>query len=775
LHAAKAIQHKDGKYTLHDVGIAVYGHGAGHGDRVDRIYGNEFDLDQAAGVVRAKGEVHLDLEAPMAKDAAGKMDYAAGKDLKAGAESGTGESHEVGKGDARLIHVKTSGLVYLQKLGVAATEEDIEFEYNGLTGHAKGAEYSSDTGVLVLQSAVKVSGLQKGQPVLLTASRAELDRTNQKVVLAQAKYVTVSGEGSGREARQTVEARRATVLMRNDGSAERLNGEGGVTLTSSDGSRMTADRGEVQLSAASKPQSMQMTGQVKYSADEPARQAQGDAREVRAAFDANGHAERVVLNGEVRLKETATGAAANATSTRELSAATVELGMVAEGGRSRLRDVKASGDARLNVIDAGKGGRLRRSAMGADVLTAHFVPASGGRHLDVVKGNGRTTLEQVSETGVVETSQGDVLEARFRNTPGGSAQKNLAGGSGLAGREEIASAVQQGHVVLTRKAAAEPGGGAAPEVDHATAARASYDGDTQRMTLSGAVEMHNSEGSMWADRVVMEQKTGDATIEGSLKASYRQAAQGEAVHVLADRAEMKKVSDTVVFYGSASRLARLWQGGSQVEAPVLEFAQKQRRLVARGDRGSSAMPVRTVLVSTGGPSAGKGGGSSATDTLRRPAVVRIASREMIYSDEARTAEFSGGVKVDSSDGVMRGEQATAYLEGQQSKAVKKPVSNANAGFLGGSVERVVVSGAIEIDQQGRRAIGERLVYTAGDGLFVLTGTPGAPPRVMDQARGAVTGAELRFRASDESVVISNGETSGAGQRVRTETRVKRER
>jgi lipopolysaccharide export system protein LptA len=285
------------------------------------------------------------------------------------------------------------------------------------------------------------------------------------------------------------------------------------------------------------------------------------------------------------------------------------------------------------------------------------------------------------------------------------------------------------------------------------------------MTLSGAVEMHNSEGSMWADRVVMEQKTGDATIEGSLKASYRQAAQGEAVHVLADRAEMKKVSDTVVFYGSASRLARLWQGGSQVEAPVLEFAQKQRRLVARGDRGSS----------TGGPSAGKGGGSSATDTLRRPAVVRIASREMIYSDEARTAEFSGGVKVDSSDGVMRGEQATAYLEGQQSKAVKKPVSNANAGFLGGSVERVVVSGAIEIDQQGRRAIGERLVYTAGDGLFVLTGTPGAPPRVMDQARGAVTGAELRFRASDESVVISNGETSGAGQRVRTETRVKRER
>jgi lipopolysaccharide export system protein LptA len=779
LHASKEIQHKDGKYTLRDVGIAVYGHGNEHGNRVDRIYGNEFDLDQANGVVRAKGEVHLDLEAPMATDAAGKMDYAAGKDLKAGAEHGAGENHEVGKGDARLIHVKTYGLVYLQKLGVAATEEEVEFEYNGLTGHAKGAEYNSDTGVLVLQSAVKVSGLRKGQPVLLTASRAELDRTDHKVILSQAKYVTVAGEGSGAEDRRTVEARRATVLMRNDGSAERLNGDGGVTLTNGDGSRMTADRGEMLLSETNKPQSIRMTGRVKYFVDEPARQAQGDAKEVRASFDGNGHAEKVVLNGDVRLNEHvgAKSGASNATSTRELSASTVELEMVVdERGRSRPRDVKASGDAHLKVIDAGKDAKgSRMSAMGGDVLTAHFVAANGAQRLDVVKGSGRTTLEQVSETGVVETSQGDALEARFRTAAGGSARKGTAGGVGVAGREEIASAVQQGHVVLTRKAPAKQGDGAAPEIQHATAARASYDGDTQRMTLSGSVEMRNADGSMWSDRVVMEQKTGDVTVEGSVKASYRQAAQGESVHVLADRAEMKKASDTVVFYGGAGRLARLWQGGSEVEAPVLEFAQKQRKLVARSDRGGDPMPVRTVLVSTSAPSAEKAEATSKSDVLRRPAVVRIVSHEMTYSDESRTAEFSGGVRVDSSDGVMRGHEATAYLEGQQTKAVKKTVSNADADFLGGSVERVVVSGAIEIDQQGRRATGERLVYTAGDHLFVLTGTSGVPPRVMDQVRGTVTGAELRFRASDESVVVSNGETSGAGPRVRTETRVKKER
>src|ERR1700753_4040841 len=36
VHAAKAIQHSDGKYTLHDVGIVLYGQGGEQTNRVDR-------------------------------------------------------------------------------------------------------------------------------------------------------------------------------------------------------------------------------------------------------------------------------------------------------------------------------------------------------------------------------------------------------------------------------------------------------------------------------------------------------------------------------------------------------------------------------------------------------------------------------------------------------------------------------------------------------------------------------------------------------------------
>src|SRR5260370_33629499 len=142
------VQRKDGKVTLHDVGILLYGRGKDTSNRVDRIYGNDFEYDQNAGLVRAMGEVHIDLQAPAPVDANARTEYAKGHDVQGGEAQ-----------DERLIHVKTSGLVVLQKLGVAATDQDLGVEYNGLTGHGHGAGYSSDTGGLVVEAGGKVNGV----------------------------------------------------------------------------------------------------------------------------------------------------------------------------------------------------------------------------------------------------------------------------------------------------------------------------------------------------------------------------------------------------------------------------------------------------------------------------------------------------------------------------------------------------------------------------------------------------------------------------------------
>lgn len=754
IHAATAVQHKDGKYTLHDVGIVVYGHKS---DRADRIYGSEFEYDQKEQVARAMGEVHLDLQAPAPADAQGKREYAAG-----GEPSG---SEPVGA-DARMIHVKTSGLVFMQKLGVAATDQPIEFEYGGMTGHAVGADYDSDTGVVVLHSAVQVVGLQQGQPVTLTASRAEMNRPDKQIVLTQAKYVLVgeAKEGAG----ETAQAQRMVVHLRDDGSAERMEAEGAVTLTDGDGGRVVAPRGNVLLNAESRPQSAVLTGGVRYVADDALHQAQGEAAEGKVSFDKAGRLQHVTMTGAVKLHERVRPSeAANALwSERDLGAGTVELALVSDKtGKAQLQDAKAIGDAHLRVVSqTGKPGHLAMTSsdLGGDVLTAHFAAIGGVRRLAVVNGAGHTQLRRVSATGIVNTSSGDGIEVHFRPE---------ASHAGTA--DEIATAVQEGHVVMTQLPVKKPGDASAPQEERASAARAVYDGPTQKLTLTGGVQLAQGGDTLWADRIAVDQRTNDADADGGVKASYQMSGNGsEPVHVLAARAVLKHDAGQATFYGG-DRPARLWQGASQVEAPVLQFDQKNKRLLARGDGG--AMAVHTVLVNEA--RANPGAGKAAAGKTE---VVRVTSRTLTYSDTTRQAEFAGGVRIENADGSMRGQQAVVYLQAAKKAAAAKAKAGdvaaaqvAQVGFMGGGVDHMVMTGHIEIDQPGRRVTGEHVVYTASDGMFVMTGTATALPKVVDAMRGTITGASLRFHAGDESVVVSNGVDNK--QRVRTETWVKKNR
>jgi lipopolysaccharide export system protein LptA len=803
IHAAKAVERSDGKMTLHDVGIVLYGRKQ---DRADRIYGDEFEYDQAGGIVRAVGEVHIDLQAPEAADAKSKMDYAAGKDLKgakakAADDEGVAGAHE--KKDERLIHVTTSGLVFLQKLGVAATDKDIEFASGGITGHAVGADYNSDTGVVILHSAVRVNGLQHERPAVLTASHAVLDRPGQTVVLSQAKYVSIGGT-SGAEGR-TTQAQHVVVHLRNDGTAERVEADGEVTLTDGSGGSVVAPRGEMVLNAQNQPQSAVMTGGIKFSADKPLRRAKGEAGEGRAVFDKAGHPEHAVITGAVHLHEwvRTTDAAVEPWSERELNAGTVDLALITDSTKkTQLRDAKAIGNARLKQLNVSAKSGTTSSEMTGDVLTAHFVHIDGADHIAEVHGDEHTSLRKVNAKGVVTTSAADSLVAHFRPVAGvgrgvstGSTAKKASGETGL---DDITDATEQGHVVMTKVPVKKAGDAAAPEKERVTAERVVYDGDLERATLTGNVQVDDGSSVLWADRVVTEQQSGDATAEGSVKVSYGQTGSAdEPAHVLAERAEMKHDSETAIFHGVPGRPARLWQGTSQVDAPVLEFDRKQRGLLAHGEGQGAPMAVHAVMVKAkSSPSAAKSdtakpesvvkklGGSGATD------VIRIASRELTYSDEARKAEFTGGVDVESEDGSMRADRAVVYLQPASTGGVGK-TSQANGvsktsgmrassgsaadgnGFMGGKVEKMVATGQIEMQQPGRRATGEQLVYTASDGMFVLTGTATALAKVVDDQRGStVTGTSLRLHSGDEKVVVSNGGESGVGQRVRTETRVK---
>jgi len=158
-------------------------------------------------------------------------------------------------------------------------------------------------------------------------------------------------------------------------------------------------------------------------------------------------------------------------------------------------------------------------------------------------------------------------------------------------------------------------------------------------------------------------------------------------------------------------------------------------------------------------------------------VVRIASHELIYSDPLRQADFTGGVVAQSADGTMKSREATAYLRGADANTgagIGGSAGTQQSGTiaLGGRIERVVAAGKVDVEQPGLHATGERLVYTASDGLYLLTGAGGSQPRVTD-AQGTTTGVAIEFHAGDCSVeALSSlpGDKTSA-QRVRTDTTV----
>jgi lipopolysaccharide export system protein LptA len=161
---------------------------------------------------------------------------------------------------------------------------------------------------------------------------------------------------------------------------------------------------------------------------------------------------------------------------------------------------------------------------------------------------------------------------------------------------------------------------------------------------------------------------------------------------------------------------------------------------------------------------------------------------MDYNDLLHEATFAGGVQVDGTMGEVRGQRATVFLtpatkaeegkEGASSQARQTGPAQAGsatspAGLFGGSLDRVVVSGDVRMEQPGRQGLGEQLLYTAATGKYVLTGSPEHPPRIVDAQQGSVTGAILVFSDAGSTIVVAGGPGAKSGSgRVRTETEVR---
>lgn len=756
VHAAGFQQGRDGKTALHEVSMVLFGK---NGDRHDRVYGHDFEYDEKNGVMRAVGQVHIDLESAKAAKAVGQE-----------GESSTVEGPEGEESLAPdVVHVTTSGLVYLDKLGIAATSEDVDVQTGQMKGHARGADYSSDTGMLMLHSAVTLSGVSGGHDVRITAQQAQFEQPAQVARLTNATY-----ESEGK----SIAAEHAVLHRRTNGTLGSVDAEGNVTLTDG-GGKAVARTAELRMDPAGQPESAVLAGGITYAGNEPLRQVRAEAKDAEVSFAETGKRDpdHAVFTGAVHFTERIRAdKTVEAWSTREVAAEKLETWMRRGSARNMQLDrAEATGNAKFVSVDAAR--EASRTEIAADELKA-AMSRNGAVGLDRLTGNGHTVVTQMTKDGVQQTSTGDTLDARFAAVTGLTAKAKRAS-TNIGTSTDLTSAVQEGHVAVTRRIPPHLNGAkrqVAEEIQRAVAGRATYDGKSNQLTLSEAVRMSDAASTVWARQIAIDRTTGDAHALGPVKVDYvgqsgssKQVA--DAMHIVAEHADVDGANSTAMFHGNP---VRVWQGGNQIQAPEVQVERDERRLMARGTGDSVA--VRTILESAPG-SGGTGqqsgaaqpgcgavkqvsaGGSKAQVT--GTGAVRVASAGLVYSGVSRQVEFTGGVRADTPDATLRAAKATAFLSGDRGKA--------SSGFSSfeGELERLVANGSVEIALPRTRASGDKLTYDAAGRIFMLSGIGQEPAKAMD-ARGTTTAAAFRFGACDDTLEAMGEAPGVSSQRVETE-------
>jgi len=653
VRAASYEEYKQGsRARLHDVSIVIYGQ---QDNRTDRIYGSDFEYDPVAGDVTAQGDVHIDLEA------------------------NTTEPGQPGQtpapGMKNLIHLKTSGVVFNTKSGVADTRERIEFRVPEANGSAIGAHYDSHQQELKLLSAVWIDSTGDRQATVL-AEDALITRDPRRIVLHSAEM---------RQPGKSMRADGVTLFLRDDNSLEKTLAAGDVRIVNAGKRPFTATgpRAELEMTANQQLRSGVLSGGISFEAA-GSRPAHGTAQRVLLDFGPKSR----LLKAHGETTDITQGPPEKS---QQVRAPAMDLDF---GARNRLEKAVTSGAAsQILLKEPGK-----RTTITATQFQAAFTDSN---RLKTVTGSpdAKIVFSSTGKPDQVTTSREFTANFTDQNT--------------------IESLEQSGdfHYQQGQRTA--------------TAQQARYSAATEDIELAGSPRLAETGTTMAADTIHVNRKTEVLNGQGSVKVTYMQLKAQPSGGMLGSADPIHVTGDTVTANRSTARFtnARLWQGANIVEAPDMAFDRDRRSLQAQSNGASR---VNSVFLQN--------------DRNGKAVPVNVTADKLSYVDSYRKAVFSGNVVVHGQEMTMQAADVQILLQPRGAQGDSQ-------------LDRIIASGAINIQQNDRRATGDQLVYTAKDEKFVLTASNGRLPSIFDAEHGQITGDSLTFFTHDDRVLVESRESS----------------
>jgi len=264
-----------------------------------------------------------------------------------------------------------------------------------------------------------------------------------------------------------------------------------------------------------------------------------------------------------------------------------------------------------------------------------------------------------------------------------------------------------------------------------------------RITLDQHAHMWDATGNTIADRIVLDEKSGNFTAEGHVNTSRMPDQQqkksdsamlsgDEPLQAVAHSMSSANHNKLVKYDGEVV----LWQGANRIQADHVAIDRDKRSITADGH-----VVTRSREESKAGETA-----------TAAPLFTLVKARHMLYTDEDRLAHYSGGVLLNRGGLQMKAADLRSWLAEQGAD---------------NRLQKAVADGAVEIVQTGpirtRTGTSEHAEYYTDEEKIVLRG---GDPAMNDSLRGNTRGTELTYYSDDDRLLVKGSDGKPAVSKIR---------
>jgi len=620
-----------------------------------------------------------------------------------------------------LVSIRSSGVNFDSSTGKATTDRAAEFTFENGTGKSVGASYDPNAKELRMNSQVEV---------------------NWKAAGPHAKSMKLeTGDLTYKEADAKIWLLPWARLTRGDAVID--SGPAVVTLVDGD---------------IRKIETVRAHGTDRY----PGRLLEYSAAELWTDLSDSGAVTKIIGQSGARVVSTSNGAATTVTAGR------VDLDFNEVDGESTLARALALGNGVVESKPLPEAGRPLPETRVLRSQTIEVKMRAGGREIDTVETQAPGDLEFLPNQPVQRhrTLKGERLWMTYgpRNQLQSFRSVSVETRTDPTDEERKrnrAPAITRSHDIqagfspqtgqLTR--IEQSGDFYYEEADRkARADRATLDQPANTVLLDAHARMWDTTGSTSADRILLDERSGNFTAIGRVNSSRlpdrrkpgsEMLSGDEPLEAMAGQMTSANGNRHIVYQGGVV----LWQGANRIQADRVEIDREKRRLMAVGN-------VTTQFLEQPGEGKGasKTGGAREKTPPAAPVFTIVRAARLVYTEADRLAHYTGGAVMTRPGLLVKGAEIRAYLAEQGADS---------------RVERAYADGRVEIAQAApdrtRTGTGEHAEYYSGEQKIVIRG---GEPQLADSLRGNVRGAELTYFANDDRLLVNGAPGRPATSRIR---------